>query len=167
MDDPRCACTGCARLTADPHGSLWAAMLADQRIVTGTTRLFCILGDPVAAVRSPQFFNALFAERGIDAVFVAMHVQPAGLAHAIAGLRTVDNLDGIGITMPHKQPALALVDEVLPTGRRVGAINAIRRLPGGKLIGDMFDGKGCLLGMLWNGVDPARQRVLLIGAGGA
>lgn len=142
-------------------------MPADHRAVTGSTRLFCIIGDPVAAVRSPDFFNALFAEQDIDAVFVAMHVPPSGLAAAIAGLRTIANLDGIGITMPHKQTALALVDEVLPTGRRVGAINTIKRLPGGKLIGDMFDGKGCLLGMLWNSVDPAGRRVLLIGAGGA
>jgi shikimate dehydrogenase len=143
-------------------------MPADQRsAVSGSTRLFCIIGDPVASVRSPQFFNALFAEWGIDAVFVAMHVQPAGLAHAIAGLRAIANLDGIVITMPHKQPALALVDEALPTARRVGAINTIRRDPGGRLVGDMFDGKGCLLGMLWNGVDPHGQRALIVGAGGA
>ena len=37
--------------------------------ISGTTRLYAILGDPLARARTPERFNAIFAERGIDAVW--------------------------------------------------------------------------------------------------
>ena len=40
--------------------------------ITGTTRVFFILGDPVAQVRAPEVFNHLFRQHGIDAVLVPL-----------------------------------------------------------------------------------------------
>src|SRR5581483_9383643 len=62
---------------------------------------------------------------------------------------------------------MTLVDEVLPTGRGVGAINAVRIEPGGRWVGDMFDGKGFVAGLRKSGHEPGGKRTLLVGAGGA
>jgi shikimate dehydrogenase len=68
--------------------------------------------------------------------------------------------------MPHKQAMCAHVDELRENGRRVGAINAARRMPDGSWVGDMFDGLGYVGALRRHGVDPAGKRVHMIGAGG-
>ena len=47
------------------------------------TKVFGIVGDPIDQVRSPSVFNALFRERNVDAVMVALHVRPRDLAAAL------------------------------------------------------------------------------------
>ncbi|MFC7610821.1 hypothetical protein [Teichococcus aestuarii] len=42
--------------------------------ITGATRLYAILGDPVAPLRSPALFNAAFARLGRDAAFLPLQV---------------------------------------------------------------------------------------------
>lgn len=135
--------------------------------INGATRLYAIIGDPIAQVGSPRVFNALFREHGIDAALVPVRIAPADLAVAVGGLKRLLNLDGIIVTVPHKMRMLEFADEVLPTGKRVGAINALRRDPHGRWIGDMFDGKGFVAGLRARGHEPAGKTVLLVGAGGA
>ena len=136
-------------------------------MISGTSRLYVILGDPIAKVRSPEAFNAGFGRHGIDAVMVPCETAPADLAATVDGLKRWRNLDGLVFTMPHKGPALGLVDDVGESGRLVGAINAARRDPAGRWRGDMFDGAGFVGGMQRNGHDPRGRRAALIGAGGA
>ena len=134
--------------------------------ITGTTRLYVILGDPLARARSPETFNAIFAERAIDAVLVPGEVDAAGFAEAVRGLQRLRNCDGIIVTMPHKQVMCALVNELGENGRLAGAINVARRLPDGRWLGDMFDGRGYLAALRLHRIDPRGKRVHLIGAGG-
>lgn len=135
--------------------------------ITGETRLFVIIGHPVAQVRAPMAFNPVFRAAGRNAVMVPLDVHPDRLETAFAGLKAIANLDGIVVTVPHKARMAELADEVLPTGRMVGAINAIRRERDGRWIGDMFDGRGCVHGLHAAGIDPKGRNVLLVGAGGA
>ncbi|MFM8988190.1 MAG: shikimate dehydrogenase family protein, partial [Alphaproteobacteria bacterium] len=135
--------------------------------ITGNTRIYCIIGHPVAPVRSPAFYNALFRASAMDAVFVAIDIAAKDAARGFEGLRAMANVAGIVVTMPLKQLVLPLVDEVLPRARQVGAVNTIRREPDGRLVGDMFDGRGGVLGLRWEGHEPRGRRVLLAGAGGA
>lgn len=134
--------------------------------ITGTTRIFAILGDPLGKARTPEGMNAVFTEYGIDAVMVPAEVGPAGFATAVAGFKQLRNCDGLVLTMPHKQAMCAHVDELRDNGRRVGVINAARRLPDGRWVGDMFDGLGYVGALHRRGVDPAGKRVHMIGAGG-
>ena len=135
--------------------------------ITGATRVFCIIGAPVAPLRSPAFFNALFAKSRTDAVFVALEIGAADVVRGFEGLRAMRNIAGMVVTMPLKQMVLPLVDELMPTAKLVGAVNTIRREADGRLVGDMFDGKGGVLGLRWNGHEPRGRRVLLVGVGGA
>lgn len=136
-------------------------------IVNGATRLYGIIGDPIAQVKSPEVFTARFRAAGINALLVPIHVKPETFDDALRGLRSLANLDGIIATIPYKSRVLPFVDRLLPTGERVGAINAMRREADGSWSGDMFDGKGCVAGMRATGVEPRGLDVMLLGAGGA
>jgi len=136
-------------------------------VISGATRLYVILGDPIAKVRSPEAFNRGFERHGIDAVLVPIECAPVDLAATVAGLGHARNLDGMIFTMPHKAAALALVDEASETARRVGAINVARRDVSGRWLGDMFDGRGFVRGLARKGLEARGRRAALLGAGGA
>lgn len=136
-------------------------------MITGTTRLLAIVGDPIDKVRSPEGFCRRFEQNGYDAIMIPVHVAAAELAPVLAGLKAMRNLDGIVATMPHKVALAAAADEVLESGRLVGAVNALRRRPDGKWEADMFDGRGFVAGLRAHGHDPAGRRAALLGAGGA
>jgi shikimate dehydrogenase len=135
--------------------------------ITGTTRLYGLVGEPLKAAKSPELLNQLFVELRADAVCVPFVVKAEDLPAFVAGARAMGNLSGLLVTMPHKQRMLDFVDEQHPTARQVGALNVIRRDDDGRWVGAMFDGLGCVLGMKWEGNDPANKSVLLVGAGGA
>ncbi len=135
--------------------------------ISGTTRLFGILADPVEHVRTPEVFNAWFAERGLDAVLVPLHVGAQDLAVQIGALRTLRNLGGVIVTVPHKAAVVPLCDELTEAARQVGAVNTIRRTVDGKLIGANFDGVGFVEGLRRTGNEPHGKRAFLAGAGGA
>lgn len=135
--------------------------------ITGTTRLYGLVGDPLTTAKSPELLNRLFVEQRADAVCVPFHVKADGLSAFVTGARAVGNLSGVLVTMPHKQRMMAFVDELDPTARQVGAVNVIRCDNDGRWVGAMFDGLGCVLGMQWEGNHPANKSVLLVGAGGA
>ncbi|WP_043532031.1 shikimate dehydrogenase family protein [Litchfieldella xinjiangensis] len=135
--------------------------------ISGDTRVYVIIGDPIHQVGSPLIFNAAFRELGIKAVLIPLHVASEGLDSLFDGLRHMRNLDGIVVTVPHKMDVLGLVDEVVENGRRVGAVNAIRCEPDGRWVADNFDGRGCVIGLQNAGYELDGARVLLVGAGGA
>jgi len=136
-------------------------------MITGSTRLYAIVGDPVAHVRTPMVFNARFDREGIDAACVPIQFRPERLRDGIAGLKALDNLDGFIVTAPHKQAMVELCDEVVGEGRLVGAVNTIRREADGRLVADLFDGRGFVEGLRAHGTDPEGKRVFMVGAGGA
>ncbi|TAN30800.1 MAG: shikimate dehydrogenase [Castellaniella sp.] len=136
-------------------------------MITGNTRLFAILADPVAQVRTPQVLNEHFAAHGLDAILVPMHVASTDLEEVLSGLRRMKNLSGFVVTVPHKIAMASLCDELGPAARAIGSVNTVRRTVDGRLMGEMFDGAGFVGGLLAQGHDPDGKRVLLLGAGGA
>lgn len=136
-------------------------------MISGSTRLFGIIGHPVAHVRVPTTFNERFARDGIDAVSLPFDARPEHFTAAIRGLQALDNVGGFVVTAPHKHAMVALCDEVVGEAKLVGAVNTVRRDPDGRLIGELFDGSGFVRGLLARGHDPRGKRVFMFGAGGA
>lgn len=134
--------------------------------ITGKTRIMFILADPVAHVIGSDVLNRSFAARGLDVAVSPLHVPPSTLAATVAAIRQMQNVVGFGCTIPHKAAVLALLDELTPEARAVGAVNFVRRMPDGRLTGHNVDGAGFMAGLHQHGIDVAGARVLMVGAGG-
>jgi shikimate dehydrogenase len=135
--------------------------------ITGETRFYVVVGDPIKQVRSTELYNRMASDRGLDVVFIPLHFSAADAETAIAGLRVFRNLAGIIPTIPHKPGFLQKVDELSARAEMVGAVNSIRCEEDGRWVGDIFDGVGYVNGLLANDRSPRGKSILLIGAGGA
>ncbi len=135
--------------------------------ITGHTRVYAILADPVHHIQTPQKLNVLMRVRGHDGVMVPVHVGPGDLATIVAGLKRMQTFGGFVVTVPHKTAIVALCDEVSKQAELVGAVNCVRREADGRLVGEILDGAGFVAGLRRAGFDPSGRRVLLLGAGGA
>jgi len=134
--------------------------------ISGSTRVFLILGDPVAQVRAPEVFNHLFARHGADAVLVPAHVPPQELDGFARHALKARNIDGLWLAIPHKTAMLELLDRCDRLGRSAGAVNAARRQPDGTLEGALFDGVGFTKALAHFGVPVTGRQVLVVGVGG-
>jgi shikimate dehydrogenase len=136
-------------------------------LIDGATRIYGIIGDPIAQVGSPRVFTGRFRAAGINAVMIPLHVLPARFDETVRALMALVNLDGIVITVPYKTRIIPFVDQLRETAKQVGAVNAMRREPDGTWTGDMFDGRGLVSGLKAHDFSVDDRRVMLIGAGGA
>ena len=110
--------------------------------IDGATRLFAIVGDPIAQVRSATVFSDAFAARGNNAVMVPVQIAPDRFDAVFPALMALGNLDGLLVTVPYKARALPFASRLGTNAKIVGAVNALRREPDGTWSGDMFDGVG-------------------------
>lgn len=108
-------------------------------MVSGTTQVVAVIGHPIAQVKSPDNFNRYFAEQHMDSVMIPVDIVPDAVAAYLNALRGWQNMTGVLVTVPHKQRAAALVDDLTPRARRLNAVNVIRKLADGRLQGDMLD----------------------------
>ena len=134
--------------------------------ITGKTRILFILGDPVAHIIGSSLLNEHFAGCGIDAAVSPLHVAPQDLPALIRTLRTLRNVAGFGVTIPHKGTMMGIVDDLTPMAKLCGATNVIRRDPDGRLVGGQFDGLGLTQSIIDAGHELSGRAALLAGAGG-
>ncbi len=135
--------------------------------LSGETRLFAILGDPIAQVKSPGGMTQGFAARGRDAILVPMHVASSDLAGVVERLARIRNFDGTIATMPHKFACFDLCASVGERARVLRAVNVMRRDHAGGWHGDMLDGLAFVAAIEAKGFAPRDRNALLVGAGGA
>ena len=131
-----------------------------------TTKLFGVIAYPADHVRAPEVFNALFAEKGIDAVMQPLAIPPEELEVTIKDLASTPNFGGICVTIPHKQSMAKICDELGLTAEITQAVNVVR-FEDGRMIGENFDGKGFVAGLANEKIDLKGMQVLMLGAGGA
>jgi len=134
--------------------------------IDGNTELIAHIGFPTFALKAPKIYSPWFESMGINAIVMPMGCQAADYPDFLRAVFKLVNIRGALITMPHKVTTVALLDEVLPTAAIAGSCNAVRRLPDGRLQGDMFDGEGFVRGLKRKGFEPKGRRTLVVGAGG-
>lgn len=134
--------------------------------ITGNTRVFLIVGDPVEQVRAPELFNHFFRQHGIDAVLVPANVPAADLAAFVRNVTAARNIDGLWVAIPHKTAMVGLLDRCDRLGRAAGAVNATRRNADGTLEGALFDGIGFVKALDHFGIPIKGREALVVGVGG-
>lgn len=133
---------------------------------TAATRLFGLLGHPVAHSLSPAMQNAAFRAVGLDACYLAFDVPPGALPDALRGARIL-GAGGLNVTVPHKEAALRLAAEIDPDAALVGAANTLVPASGGWKAFNT-DVAGFLRALTEDlGFRAEGRRAVLVGAGGA
>jgi shikimate dehydrogenase len=135
--------------------------------LSGATRLFPIIGDPVKYLESPVRLTRTFEERDYNGVCIPMHVTAEGLDVVMASLSATLNVDGILVTMPHKFAVFAHCATSSERARTLGVVSVIRRNPDRTWHGDMLDGLAFVKAQRDRGAHLEGARALLVGAGGA
>jgi shikimate dehydrogenase len=132
--------------------------------LTAKTRVFALLGDPVAHSLSPTIQNAAIRATGVDGVYVALRCGAADLPGLLRGIAAAGG--GGNVTVPHKELAARVVDAPTAAVVRTGACNTFW-WEDGRIRGDNTDVAGFRAAVRALVGAPAGARVLLLGAGGA
>ena len=135
-------------------------------MITGHTEIIAHIGFPTHSFKAPMIYNPYFESASIDAVVVPMGCKAEDYPVFLKSVFNLANVRGALITMPHKVTTVGLLDEVSAAVKVAGACNAVKRLPDGRLVGDMFDGEGFVRGVLRKGLKLKGARVLVVGSGG-
>ena len=130
--------------------------------INGKTIIHGIMGNPVSHSLSPAMHNAAFKALGLNSVYLPFPVSD--VKNAIKGFRAV-GVEGLSVTIPHKQAVMAELDHIDPVADKIGAVNTI-----------VFDeGRATGLNTAWIGANRALEdhlnltgkAVLILGAGGS
>lgn len=136
-------------------------------ILSGKARLAGVLGWPVGHSRSPRLHGYWLQELGIDGTYVPLPVRPEDFATVLRALPKM-GFAGANVTVPHKEQALALVDEVEPLAARIGAVNTLVVRADGSILGQNTDAFGFLQNLLAGSSWRAdKGPAVVLGAGGA
>lgn len=136
--------------------------------ISHSTAVYGVVANPVAHSMSPAIHNTAFAATGFDAVYLPFKVTD--VAAFLSAFAPYD-LKGLSVTIPHKEAMLALMDEVEPLARRVGAVNTVV-IREGRRFGYNTDVQAAVsaieAAVRRAGLGPLSSgHALLIGAGGA
>lgn len=125
-----------------------------------------VLGDPVAHSRSPLIHNFWLTEYGLQGSYEKLHITADAFAPFVRSLASRGYV-GANVTLPHKEAAFALADELDPWAARLKAVNTLV-FEGGRIKGFNTDGYGFMQNLTSEAPQWHRDRpVLVLGAGGA
>ena len=135
--------------------------------LSGETRVYPIIGDPIIYVKSPQILTRGFFARGHNGLCVPMQVANGDLDAVLNGFSKIPNIEGLLVTMPHKFAAFSHCTTSSDRSRMLKVVSVLRRNPDRSWHGDILDGQAFVKAQVAQGARPAGARVLLVGAGGA
>ena len=134
--------------------------------ISGKTRVFALIGDPVQHSLSPKMHNAAFQYLNLGCVYIPLRVKSEDLPAAVHGLRAL-NIKGFNVTAPHKETVFSLLDQLSPEAEAIGAVNTVKN-ENGILSGYNTDGAGFTRYMKEQlHVELEGKKILMVGLGGA
>lgn len=136
-----------------------------EQLITGTTKLLGVIGDPIEHSFSPVMHNAAIAQMGLDYAYLPFPIAPENLATAIAGFAAI-GLVGFNVTIPHKQAIMPLLSEISPAAKAIGAVNTVWHTETG-WTGTNTDVDGFLAPLQGESRDWQQRTALILGNGGA
>jgi shikimate dehydrogenase len=131
-------------------------------VIDGATRVYALLGDPVAHSLSPVMQNAAFRALGLRAVYVALRCRSEDLSNLMHALARAGG--GGNITVPHKEAAALALGQRHGLVESIGACNTFWQ-EDDRLVGDNTDVDGLLAAL--EPLDPPDGAWLVIGTGGS
>jgi shikimate dehydrogenase len=134
-------------------------------VITGTTKILSVIGNPISHSLSPIIHNAAIEHLGLDYRYLAFPVAPDWLEIALDGFAAI-GLVGSSVTIPHKQAIMSLLVEITPLAQAVGAVNTVWNTPTG-WHGTNTDVAGFVSPLAAMQRDWSSTTVAILGNGGA
>ncbi|ENB2089776.1 shikimate dehydrogenase [Vibrio alginolyticus] len=127
---------------------------------------YAVFGNPIGHSKSP-FIHTLFARQTNQSlVYTAESAPVDGFIDAVK-VFFAEGGKGCNITMPFKEDAYQFASRLTERAQLAGAVNTLKKLDDGEIIGDNTDGAGLVQDLLQHQVVLEGARILIIGAGGA
>src|SRR5690606_32143565 len=155
---------GAGQCRGSPGGGVPAA----ARLAEGGALMdrYAVIGNPIAHSKSPLIHRLFAAQTGQQLSYEALLAPLDDFAGSLRAFFREGA--GANVTVPFKEQAFALADQLSARAQRAGAVNTLMKLADGRLLGDNTDGAGLVRDLRENaGLRLAGQRILLLGAGGA
>ena len=140
-------------------------MSAPSILFRADLKTLWLLGQPVSHSLSPLIQNTALQRLGLPIIYQAAAVSSEGFVSAVRGLSALGAL-GANVTVPHKQAAYRLCDQLSPRAKAIGACNVLI-FRDGEIRGDNTDGAGWWRGLSEQFPDRLYNRAVVLGAGGA
>ncbi|SDT12688.1 shikimate dehydrogenase [Pseudomonas oryzae] len=126
---------------------------------------YAVFGNPIGHSKSPLIHQMFAAQTGEQLSYEALLAPLDGFSAFAREFFREGR--GANVTVPFKEEAYRLVDELTARAARAGAVNTLKRLEDGRLLGDNTDGAGLVRDLKNAGIELRGRRILLLGAGGA
>ena len=128
-------------------------------------RRFGIIGRPLRLTASARYFTAKFENEALDCAFAQYELPSIEALPEL--LASTPELEGFNVTIPYKQQVMRYLDAISPEAERIGAVNCVRRMADGRLMGyntDIIGLRAAFDKLL--GATPI-EHALVLGTGGA
>ncbi len=136
-----------------------------EKRISGHTGLLALFGTPVGHSGSPAMYNFSFQHDGLDYAYMAFDVNVEQMPKAFEAIKLL-KMRGGNFTMPCKNVAAELVDQLSPAAEIIGACNVFVN-DDGVITGHITDGVGFVKNLELNGFDVKGKKAVVLGAGGA
>ncbi|ENY5168017.1 TPA: shikimate dehydrogenase [Vibrio parahaemolyticus] len=127
---------------------------------------YAVFGNPIGHSKSP-FIHTLFARQTNQSLTYTAKCAPVGGFIEAAKAFFADGGKGCNVTLPFKEDAYQFASRLTERAQLAGAVNTLKKLDDGEIIGDNTDGAGLVQDLLQHQVVLEGARILIIGAGGA
>lgn len=127
---------------------------------------YAVFGNPIGHSKSP-FIHTLFARQTNQSLTYTAECAPVdGFVEAVK-VFFAEGGKGCNVTLPFKEEAYQFASRLTERAQLAGAVNTLKKLDDGEIIGDNTDGAGLVQDLLQHQVVLEGARILIIGAGGA
>ena len=133
--------------------------------MTKLNKKFAVLGHPISHSLSPRIHQYFASQFGIDLDYQRIDVEGMNFKKTLSDLKQ-EGYEGLNITLPLKNLAYEICDELSPKAEQTKSVNTIS-IKNGKFCGDTTDGLGLVADLLKKNVSINNKKILVIGAGGA
>lgn len=136
--------------------------------ISSATKIAAVIGDPISHSLSPKLHNFLLEKFDIDGIYLPLHIKARNLEQCLRAF-AVSGLAGCNITLPHKEAALKICDNLTEAAKNIGAVNTIVIDEKDRLCGDNSDHSGFIknIQLYQKNFGFCGNNAVLLGAGGA
>tara|TARA_B100000929_G_scaffold10279_1_gene8630 strand:+ start:143 stop:958 length:816 start_codon:yes stop_codon:yes gene_type:complete len=126
---------------------------------------FAVIGQPIKHSLSPSIHSEFAKDAGIDISYEAIEIDPKDFEQRVIQLFE-SGYEGLNVTLPLKELAYNLADEISQKGIKTRAVNTLWH-DKEKILADSTDGVGLLEDLSANQIALKDKEIGILGAGGA